>query len=185
MRLSSPNHSDLDPLVRAAATGDVAAFAALYGRTAAQVHGVIVRILGRGEDAAETLQETYLKVWQVLSEYDPARASPLTWIMVIARHRAIDRLRRRALETRHGSTEPWEELTAGLAAPAGAPAPDRLALMRCLEHIEPEHRDCVLLAYCEGLSREELAERFARPVNTIKTWLRRTLQSLRNCIEAA
>lgn len=159
------------------------AFEVLYRATSAKLYGVIVAILGRKGVSDEVLQDVFVRVWERAPEFDPARASPITWMATIARNRAIDELRRAKvlptatlppdLETASETEDPLE----------GRERSDELrALIRCLEALDAEKRDVVLLAYYRGLSREALSQHFGRPVATIKTWLHRSLSHLRICL---
>jgi RNA polymerase sigma-70 factor (ECF subfamily) len=171
----------LEALIAATAAGDKAAFAALYRRTAAKLYGVIVRILPQGGRAEDALQDVYTRIWHAAGSFDPRRGRPVTWLAAIARNRAVDLLRQDGsrIEGRLVDIDP-EMLGAIVDDRPGA---DEVAeLRRCLDTLDPQHRECILLAYVEGASREELGERFGRPTGTIKSWLSRGLASLRGCL---
>ncbi|MGH7061377.1 MAG: sigma-70 family RNA polymerase sigma factor [Stellaceae bacterium] len=173
----------LQQLIRAAARGDRAAFAALYAATSAQLFGVALRILRRRELAEEALQESFVAMWQRAGDYDSARGSARGWLVTIVRHCAIDQLRR-STARRENRGAP-EEALLGLAAPGSADSGAQLrALQRCLDELDAEPRRAVLLAYCWGLTREELAARLGVPLGTVKSWLRRSLERLQKCLEA-
>lgn len=178
--------TDLAALLQQTASGDRPAFRALYVATAPKLFGIVLRIAPSRAVAEEILQDVYLRVWQRASSYAPESGRPMTWLASIARHRAIDAVRQRAEVTmpRDEEGESWLDR---LAAPGDLEADllGRDALRVCLGRLEPEHGRCLVLAYCEGLSREELAARFDRPVNTIKTWLHRGLAALRACLEVS
>src|SRR5262249_27424672 len=159
------------------------AFAALYRATSAKLYGIIVRILVRRDLADEVLQETYVKIWERAADFDPARASPITWMAAIARNRALNEVRR----VRPGSIEDSPEALS--VADPGELQLERLErtgelkrLAECLDGLEAERRQMVCLAYLEGLSRETLAARFGQPVGTVKTWLHRSLKQLKDCL---
>jgi RNA polymerase sigma-70 factor (ECF subfamily) len=174
----------LADLLSRSANGDRQAFAALYGKTAPKLFGVIRRICPLDEAAREALQDCYILIWKNAGSYDPAIASPLTWMARIARNKAIDVRRSQAERIASASAE------LDLNAPASGAGPEAEAersdglrrLEECLEGLAGDRREMILLAYYEGLSREELGERFARPVNTVKTLLRRGLAQLRDCL---
>ncbi|MCJ2035677.1 sigma-70 family RNA polymerase sigma factor [Methylobacterium sp. J-068] len=173
-------------LVAAVARRDEAALRTLYDRTAAKLFGVILRIQADRGMAEDVLQDVYLRVWQNAASYSPEAGRPLAWLCTIARNRAIDGLRRRH-EVQGPVTEDGEDWVERLADPhdsAGAIL-DGHALRACLDRLEAMHRDCIVLAYCEGRSREDLALRYDRPVSTIKTWLHRGLAALRGCLDGA
>lgn len=170
-------------LRRIAGQRDRAAFDSLYSATSPQLYGVVLRILKRRDLAEDVMQEAYLKIWERAGDFDPALASPMTWMATIARNRAIDIVRRKApISTEE--VDGIEDLpAAGNDAAAEAETQDDLRrLQGCLERIEPERREMVVLAYRDGYSREELAERYNAPVNSIKTWLRRSLKQLKDCL---
>jgi len=170
-------------LLGAVAKGDEAAFERLYAATRAKLYGVLLRILGRPALAEEVMQETYLRVWKMADQFDPAIASPITWMVAMARNRAIDIARKRndlsieeepeALDVASDSPQPLarREMTEELKR-----------LLACLGKLDPEKQRIVLLAYYSGWSRDQLARKLDIPVNTIKTWLRRSLLEIRECM---
>ncbi len=171
----------LEALLAAVADGDRAAFATLYLRTSAKLYGTILRILPEGGLAEDALQDIYARIWHVAGAYDVARGRPITWLAAIARNRALDVLRRE----RSGAAGRIVDVDAETLAaiPEGGPDVDeRTALAECLATLDPMHRECILLAYLHGASREELGERYGRPSGTIKSWLSRGLLALRGCL---
>jgi RNA polymerase sigma-70 factor (ECF subfamily) len=173
----------LQELLRKTAAGDSAAFATLYKQTSAKLFGVAIRIAGRGEVAEDALQECFVLVWQRARDYDPQRGGAMTWLIAIMRNCTIDRLRRRGVRP-EGHAVP-EEALRQLAAPDSTDLGAELRALRgCLDELEEKPRRAVVLAYLYGLSREELAAQLAVPVGTVKSWLRRSLDRLRRCLEA-
>jgi RNA polymerase sigma-70 factor, ECF subfamily len=176
---------ELVELLAAVANRDVAAFDRLYQATRAKLYGVLLRILGRPELAEEVMQETYIKVWKMAEKFDPTRASPITWMVAIARNRAIDIVRRRGELSIEDEPEAME-----VAAETPQPLARRemteelKRLLGCLGKLDPEKQRIVLLAYYSGWSRDQLAKKLDIPVNTIKTWLRRSLIEIRTCMGA-
>ena len=170
-------------LIAAVAKGDEVAFERLYAATRAKLFGVVMRILRRQDLAEEVIQECYVKIWSSAGQFNPAVASPITWMVSIARNRAIDLVRKRS----EASIEEEPQ-----AMDVAADSPDPLArremtdelkrLLGCVGKLEPERQRLVLLAYYNGWSREQLAEKFNTPVNTVKTWLRRSLLEIRDCL---
>ncbi|WP_279359055.1 sigma-70 family RNA polymerase sigma factor [Methylobacterium indicum] len=176
--------ADLARSIVDVAAGDRAALRALYEATAPKLLGIVLRILKDRSAAEDVLQEVFVRVWQRADSYDPLAGPPLVWLGAIARHKAIDRIRQDKAARLIQAEDGWLERLAD-TRDGETDLARRDALARCLDSVEPGHRDCLVLAYCEGWSREELAARHDRPVNTIKTWLRRGLTSLRGCLEAA
>ncbi len=147
----------------------------------------MLRISRDRATAEDVLQETFVRIWRHAPRYRLDSGRPITWMAAIARNAAIDAVRqRRVVDARLDDGVDGDALAfvADESALAVHPA-DREALRTCLGRLEDEQRQCVLLAYQEGLSREELAERFKRPVGTIKTWLHRALARLKDCLDAA
>jgi RNA polymerase sigma-70 factor, ECF subfamily len=175
---------DLADLLSRVAQRDRAAFSALYRATSAKLYGVVSRILTSGE-ASEALQEAYVKIWERAADFDVAKGSPLAWMATIARNRALDQARRARPISLEDMPEGFE-----LAAETEDPLASRMrseayaALMRCLNTLAPDKRDLVLLAYYRGASREALAARVKAPVGTVKTWLRRSLAELKDCLSS-
>ncbi|MFO1148902.1 MAG: sigma-70 family RNA polymerase sigma factor [Alsobacter sp.] len=175
---------DIAALLAATAAGDRSAFRRIYERTAPKLLGVILRMRLDRAAAEDVLQDVFLRVWTKAATYTPEAGPALGWLVAIARYRTIDHLRRRVPE----SAEPEEDGTGPLdraADPldlAGVLA-DRDALRQCLAGLDPVARDCIVLAYVEGWSRDELGRRHGRPANTIKTWLHRGLAALRRCLD--
>lgn len=173
-------------LLAAVAKGDEAAFERLYTATRAKLFGVVLRILRRQDLAEEVIQEVYIKIWNSAGQFNPGLASPITWMASIARNRAIDVVRKK------GETSIEEEPS---AMDVAADTPDPLArremteelrrLLECVGQLEPERQKLVLLAYYNGWSREQLATKFEKPVNTVKTWLRRSMLDIRACLGLA
>lgn len=132
--------------------------------------------------ADEVLQEVYIRVWQRAGDFDAASGSPITWLATIARNLALDEARRKTPR----SLEEFPEI---LQLPSDDDPlanqernEDARRLQACLERLEPEKRELVLLAYHYGMTREEISARINRPVATVKTWLRRSLEQLRTCL---
>jgi RNA polymerase sigma-70 factor (ECF subfamily) len=179
--------SELTKLLGQVAEADKAAFARLYDLVSGRLFGIIARVLSRNELAEDALQETFMRIWQGARSYDETIASPMAWMATIARNQAID-LRRRSAEKLSAASS---ELDESLADPL--PSPELLAeqagemrqLTDCMQQLPDERQQMVLLAYRQGFSREELAQRFKRPVTTVKTLLRRSLIALRECLDGA
>lgn len=179
--------TDLRQLLAHVARGDRTAFAKLYDVVSGRLFGIIGRILPRAELAEDALQETFMRIWQRASSYDETIASPMAWMATIARNQAID-LKRRSAERLAAAASELDETLAdespdpeSLAGQAG----DLRRLGECMQGLPNERQQLVLLAYRQGFTREELAERFKRPVTTIKTLLRRSLIALKECLDGA
>jgi RNA polymerase sigma-70 factor, ECF subfamily len=172
----------LQQLLLQVAHRDHAGFAALYAQTSAKLFGIALRITRSREAAEEVLQESFIAVWERARDYDPARGSAMGWLVTIVRHCAIDQARRRAARPESRSA-PEEALTTLIATDSADSRAELRALQRCLDELDEQPRRAVLLAYCYGLTREELALRLAVPVGTVKSWLRRSLERLQRCLD--
>lgn len=177
--------SSLPALLTATAGGDEKAFAALYNATRGKLFGVILRILSRRDWAEDVLQEAYVKIWRSAADYRPDKGAPITWMTAIARNSAIDRRRRERGELPLDAVADRDEWPDPEPSPldwaiAGAEA---RRLMACLDELEAPQRDCIVMAMCEGYTHQELAERLDTPLGTIKSWIRRSLARLKDCLE--
>lgn len=174
---------ELAGLLTRVAEGDRRAFAALYAATSAKLYGVVWRILPAKDRAEDALQDAYVRIWNNASSYDAARASPIAWMATIARNRAIDEVRRRAPVSIEDAPQALDVPAEGLDPLDAAQQSEELQrLNECLQALDGERRQIVLLAYYTGLSRDEIAQRFGHPVGTIKVWLHRSLAQLRKCL---
>lgn len=171
-------------LLASVAKGDEAAFERLYAATRAKLYGVVLRILRRPELASETLQDAYLRIWAQAARFDPARASPIAWMVAIVRNRAIDVARRAGeLPAEADDADAPEAAAESDDPPARRTVNEDLKrLLAGLGRLEPDRQRMVLLAYFSGADRAALAREFDRPVNTIRTQLRRALADLRECL---
>lgn len=165
---------------------DTSALSSFYDLTAGAVHGVCRRILRDPSDAEEASLDVFLQVWEKASRFDAARGDALTWLLTLARSRAIDRLRSRGAARRHEtglderhdtpSPDPGPETLSSLAQRAG--------LVRgALADLPAEQREVLELAYFEGLTHAEIAERLAQPLGTAKSRIRLALQRLRRSLD--
>jgi RNA polymerase sigma-70 factor (ECF subfamily) len=174
---------ELNPLLRLVATGDRRALADLYGRTSAKLYGICVRLLGSPAEAEEVLQEVYVTVWNKADRFDPHKASPITWLAVLTRNKAIDRLRLRRLPTdpiEHAG-EIADDRPSALDVLETAQEQDRLN--GCLDELDAQQRTMIRAAFLDGASYPELAEREGVPLGTMKSWIRRGLLRLRGCLQ--
>ncbi|MGE0231379.1 MAG: sigma-70 family RNA polymerase sigma factor [Flavobacteriaceae bacterium] len=171
----------LEDLLTRVAAGDGEACADLYDRASAKLYGVILRILQDRALCEDVLQECFVTIWQKAGSFDIERGSAIAWMSTIARNRAIDVKRAAKPASANIALEEAGDTDAALIERmpdiAGAQA-----LRRCLEGLDEEDRQMVVMAYVAGYSREELASRHERPVGTIKVRLHRALAGLRGCL---
>jgi RNA polymerase sigma factor (sigma-70 family) len=172
----------LDLLIQRTGQGDRAAFRDLYLATSAKLMGVVVRILKSRTEAGDVLQDVYLKVWTNAANFAPEHGSAMGWLVSIARNRSIDIIRSRSSAATETQDTDWFEKLQG-GTDVENEFMSKNALVHCLDKLDPRVRKAIMLAYYDGLSREELATTFAMPVNSVKTWLRRGSLALRECLD--
>ena len=177
---------EYETLLAAIARADRAAFRMLYDLAAPKLFATILRIVKNRAAAEEVLQDVFLRIWQNAGRFSQDTGPARAWMNSIARNRAIDVVRQKTFAPVDGGGEDDTSMYERIAEDRDREADmiNNASLSRCLGTIEDTARDCVLLAYYEGYSREELAQRFDRPVNTIKTWLHRSLAILRDCLDS-
>lgn len=164
-------------LIGRVAARDREAFAALYDRLSGRVYGLILKVLRNRTDAEDVLQEAFLQVWNQADRFDPGRAAADVWVLLIARSRAVDRLRRRIVTTSNDLPdpavlqEPSDELTRGETAALVGSA---------LQVLTSEQQQPIRLAFFQGLTHEQIAERLQIPLGTVKTRIRLGMARLRD-----
>ena len=175
--------NDIRELIALCGLKNRAAFVQLYHQTSAKLFGVVLRILKNRSDAEDALQEVYVKIWNNADKFAGDHYSPMSWLIVVARNHAIDIIRAR----KPGSADIDEvpDLSDDRKTPEEEVinASEGERINNCLSELDQQKADAVRGAYVEGYSYEELAERYSVPLNTMRTWLRRSLISLRKCLE--
>jgi RNA polymerase sigma-70 factor (ECF subfamily) len=182
-----------DPVARLivkCAAGNRSAFRALYRDASAKLMGVLLRILKERAEAEDALQEVFTRVWLNARRYDPAKGRGMTWLIAIARNHAIDRLRSRPDAGRDLGSDAGNDGGLDTVADSAPGVETRLIalgearrLADCFATLEPDRADAVRGAYLGGLSYLDLAARHAVPLNTMRTWLRRSLLKLKECLD--
>jgi RNA polymerase sigma-70 factor, ECF subfamily len=173
----------LAALIARVALGDRAAFSDLYDRTSPKLFAVCLRIVRDRAEAEDALQDAFVRIWRRSSTWRAGETSPLGWLCAIARNCAVDRMRSRE--------RPAADFDEALEIADPDPGPEASAMMAgelqrielCLGELPDERAQAVRAAYVEGYSYQELAERFGVPINTMRTWLHRSLRALRACLE--
>jgi RNA polymerase sigma factor (sigma-70 family) len=177
----------MDLLARTA-LADQRAFAELYNLTSAHLYAVALRILRQSASAEEVLQESFVNIWHHAGSYVATRSQPLTWLTSIVRNRCLDQLRRREADT-----VTIDDEDEGMTLPDAGPTPlemlvsgaDARAVKTCVETLESGQKQAVALAFYRGLSHAELAAHLREPLGTVKSWVRRGLERLKACLDAA
>jgi RNA polymerase sigma-70 factor (ECF subfamily) len=185
--LGMREHGDDAACVKRAAAGDGAALATLYDAHSRAVYSLILRIVGDEADAEDVLQEVFAQAWRQAGRYDSSRGTVAAWLLNMARTRSIDRLRARRARpdtTAATSEETWQDLSAPVVDPGDALAAARDAerVREALGELPLLQRLAIELAYFEGLTQSEIAERLEQPLGTIKTRIRMGLIKLRDAL---
>jgi RNA polymerase sigma-70 factor (ECF subfamily) len=170
--MSSPT---TETLLRRLAAGETSALGEFYDVFAGLVNGLALRILRDAADAEDVVQEVFLQVWRQASRFDPTRGSVEAWLCTIARTRALDRLRRRTARRE----DPEDEAPPSSATPKSAEA---IAVRKALDGLTSDQRKALELAYFEGLTQSEIAERLGEPLGTVKTRIRTAMIRLRDVL---
>ena len=173
---------ELENILAQVALGNRVEFQRLYNATSAKLFGVCLRILNDRTDAEEALQEVYIKVWRSADRFVSGRASPISWLAAIARNTAIDRYRAKRPES--------SELEEAEYVADEGPSPEASAILSddvgrlntCMDELKEAHADVLKQVYLGGWTYEEAAQKVDVPLNTVKTWIRRSLISLRECL---
>lgn len=165
--------------------GDRAALQTVYRLTSAKLFGVALRILGERSEAEDVLQEVYVTVWRKAADFDASRASPMTWLIAIARNRAIDRLRASRQSRNMAPIEAASEVAdaAPTADDALEGAESKARLHGCLGELAEHENKALRGAFFDGNTYEELATRMKVPLGTMKSWIRRAMIKLKDCLE--
>ena len=174
--------------LHAAGKQDASAFRALYDATSSKLFGFALRILHKRELAEEVLQESFVAIWNNAANYQSHLAAPMTWMATIVRNKAFDHLRRSDAAVEIDGEQFDSEVINALQDPGATPIDallmtgDAKALAWCMSTLEGNQRQTVALAFYHDLSHSEVAEQLKLPIGTVKTWIRRSLEKLRNCL---
>lgn len=179
--------TDLDALLRRVAQRDVDAFAAFYDHTRSRVFGLVTRVLRDPGYSEETTQDIYLQVWNTAESYNPSAGSPLAWLMTLAHRRAVDRVRSEQAasqrESRYGAAN--VETPADHVADSVITLDEQRRVSDCLDSLTDAQRECIHLAYYDGLTYSQVSQRLAANLATIKSRMRDAIRGLRNCLGVA
>lgn len=188
----------LQELLAQTGRGDYAAFAEVYERTHAHLFGLALRMLKREHAAEDALQEAFVSIWKNAASYRPnvggQEVQPMTWLIAIVRNKALDALRSHArrketdlpdAETTGGGTGETQSQDAGATAlDLLAQASQALQIEACFNVLDGSHRQSLALAYYQGLSHSEVAAHMGAPLGSVKSWIRRGLEKLKDCLTA-
>jgi RNA polymerase sigma-70 factor (ECF subfamily) len=179
--LNEPDIRIID-FIEAVAEGDRSALEHLYKKTSGKLYGVVLRILRKPELANEALPDAYARIWREAATYDPALLNPAAWLVMHARRAALDLARDLGQLPQEAVSEEIEQTTEAAETESGQPISDELReLLGCLATLSADPRVMLLLAYYDGWSRRELSVEFDAPVPTVRTWVLRGLEQIREC----
>jgi RNA polymerase sigma-70 factor, ECF subfamily len=188
------NENEVKQLILATAKRDAQSFESLYQLTSAVLMGVAMRITRRRETAEEVLHDAFVKVWNQANSFDPKALQPMAWLNAIVRNRALD-LVTSAEAKRVDSFDAHDDddgsaldrlLDWSDESNSGEALDDKRAqhqLRDCLDSLKASERQALALAYHHGMSHSELADHLQKPIGTVKSWVRRGLDSLRTCMD--
>ncbi len=174
--------SEIEQMISRIGLGDQSAFSALYDATSAKLFGVCIRILNNRAEAEDALQDAFVRIWQKASSYAANGYSPMTWLITLTRNLAIDKLRARKA--------PTEDIDDVLDLSDSGPTPEQALvaasetaqITSCLDELDADRAHAVRGAYLEGETYQDLADHHGVPLNTMRTWLRRSLIKLKECL---
>ena len=176
--------ADLAEMLSKTSQGDRQAFERLYQATSAKLFGLALRILASRDLAEEALQDAFVKIWHSADTYQTEKAAVMTWMTAIVRNRCLDLLRAAPKEHGLNEEESFDDWASDDLGPmeVAASQSETKALMQCMKQLAPLQRQAFALSYFQGLAHEQCAHQLAQPLGTVKTWLRRGLDTLKNCM---
>ena len=166
------------------ALGDEAAFVLFYRRFSKPVFSMLSKMLGNQHDAEEVLQLSFMEIWKKAATFDPQRSAPFTWLVMIARNRALDRLRVRERQARleEAAAADPEPFTVAADDEPGVGGDVRSLLVFALAQIPGDQRLAIEMAFFHGLTHDEISENLGEPLGTIKARIRRGMIRLRDLV---
>ena len=175
----------LDKLLKDIALGNRQAFEKLYRDSSPQLFAICLRIVSQRSEAEDVLQEVFATVWRKAAQFDVERAGAMPWLAMIARNKAIDRLRSQPQARKFEPLELADEIADPIASPQrdAQAAGERDRLDECMKRLDDRRRSLIRAAFFDGSTYEELAARVGSPLGTVKSWIRRGLLQLRECLE--
>ena len=173
-------------LLAAAALRDQRAFATLYEISSARLFAVALKLLRRQDWAEEVLQEAFVSIWQHASDYNASLAAPLTWMTTIVRNRCLDWLRQPRREIATDDESLFESIADDALGPLEQLVQSSVtkSLFSCLQRLEARERQTIALAFLHGLTHSQLANHLKEPLGTVKTYVRRGLAQLKDCLQS-
>ncbi len=179
----NPTSFDYEEAVQACADGDKQALRRLYDQECRWLLGVAMRIVRERQLAEDVVQDAFIQIWQRAETFRENRGSARGWIYTIVRHRALDEVRKPGFSRMVDVEDVGSLVWSTEQASDNRDIADTDKLERCLQLLEPDRRECIESAFLEGYTQTELAARLGKPVGTIKSWIRRGLLALRECLQ--
>lgn len=178
---------DYDAALMACARGDAKALQQIYERDGRQLLGVALRIVRERAQAEDVLHDAFVSIWQRAASFDAGRGEGRGWVYSVVRHAALNAARRghRAVsvsDEEHSALQEQAQLADGPALDPYERVDELGRLDDCLSRLEPARRDCIVLAYVDGCSHAEIAQRTRTPLGTVKAWIQRSLRALKECM---
>lgn len=178
------SRDDLTVLLNACARDDHRAFERLYILASPRLFAICRYMLRRDDVAEDVLQEAFIQIWRDARNFDRRRASAMTWMAAITRHRALDRLRRKLPEVALDEEQVLSPLMSEEAIGTELDWAASKALNACMDTLSEKQQVSIALAFFHGLTHQELSEQMETPIGTVKSWIRRGLDRLKRCLEA-
>lgn len=175
-------HEDMLKLLSATSQGNQSAFEQLYAGTSAQLYAVCLKMLRRKELAEEAVQEAYVRIWHNAGEYQRGKGTVLTWMVSIARYRALDLLRYHKVRKEEALDDDDIDSPGPGHVSVVMSSQESKQLERCMEELDNQQKQAIHLAYFNGCSHDEVMNYMKKPLGTIKSWIRRGLSSLQRCL---
>lgn len=184
--MTDSTHNDtLAQLLSRAGLGDRSAFAALYEATKSKLFAVSLRIVRERHIAEEVLQESFVSIWHHAADYATAKSAPMTWMTTIVRNRSLDIVRRPHIEV--ADEDDYFQLNMEDARPTPpeelSTKRDQAQIVRCMQGLDQDQHRAISMAFFNGLSHSEVAEKIGKPLGTVKTHIRRGLMKLKECLD--
>jgi RNA polymerase sigma-70 factor (ECF subfamily) len=174
--------ADLGDLLTQVAAGNQAALRAIYVRQSTRLFGIAMAILRDRTAAADVMQDAFLRIWKRAGQFDTERGEPSVWLAAIVRYAALDAVRTRGREIPSGDPGLGDTMVEPEALEKLSASEDSRRLHACLERLPPSNREGIIMAFVHGLSHPEIALKLDQPLGTVKSWIRRGLLSLRECL---
>lgn len=182
--LTYPPFEKLKQLLSRVTRDDELAFEELYRLVSPHLFGLSLHMLRDADLARDVVQDSFISIWRNAGEYDPSKSAPMTWMLSIARYRALDLLRKARPKTSLDVNAEMEFHDQPEGENPEVDPGDSVAIHKCVDSLDSVQRQCIALAFFRGLTHSELADHLKQPLGTVKSWVRQGLLQLRDCLGA-